>query len=68
MEIVKDSKRGGTTKRIIMGAIIGAIPGGIMVLLTVPVSGEVELTLGVGGTFLAIIGIPIGAIIAARKR
>ena len=65
---MKDSKRGGTAKRIIIGAIIGAIPGGITVLLTVPVSGEAELTLGVGGIFLAIIGITIGAIIGARKR
>ncbi len=55
-------------KRIIIGAIIGAIPGGIMVLLTVPVSGEAELTLGVGGIFFAIIGMTIGAIIGARKR
>ncbi len=55
-------------KRIIIGAIVGVIPGGIMILLTVPVSGEAELTLGVGGIFLAIIGITIGAIIGARKR
>ncbi len=55
-------------KRIIIGAVAGAIPGGIMVLLTVPVSGEVELTLGVTGIFLAIIGLFIGAIVGTRKR
>lgn len=55
-------------KRIIVGAIIGVIPGGIMVSLTVPVSGEVELTLGVGGIFLAIIGLFIGAMVGASKR
>ena len=54
--------------RIIIGANIGAIPGGIVVLLTVPVSGEVGLTLGVGGIFLAIIGMITGAVIGARKR
>ncbi len=59
--------KGDAVKRIIVGAIIGAIPGGIMVLLTVPVSGEVELTLGVGGIFLAIIGLFIGAMVGARK-
>ncbi len=59
---------GYTVIRIIIGALIGAIPGGIMVLLTIPVSGEVELTLGVSGIFLAAIGTVIGAIIGARKR
>lgn len=68
VEKVKEGKRGSPAKRIILGAIIGAIPGGITVLLTVPVSGEAELTLGVGGIFLAIIGLIIGAIIGARKR
>ncbi len=53
---------------IIIGAIIGAIPGGVMVLLTVPVSGEAELTLGVSGIFLLFMGMIIGAVIGARKR
>ena len=53
---------------IIIGANIGAIPGGIMVLLAGLVSGEAELSLGVGGIFLAIIGMIIGAVIGARKR
>lgn len=65
---MKVSKRGSTAKRILIGAIIGAMPGGIAVLLTVPVSGEAELTLGASGIFLAIIGITTGAIIGARKR
>ena len=55
-------------KRIIIGAIVGVIPGGIVVSFTVPVSGEAELTLGVIGIFLAIIGAIIGAIVGARKR
>ncbi len=55
-------------KRIIIGALVGGIPGGIMVLLTVPVSGEAELILGASGIFLAIIGAIIGAIVGARKR
>ncbi len=55
-------------KRIIIGALIGLIPGGIMVLLTLPVSGEAELTLGANGIFLAIIGAIIGAVVGARKR
>ena len=65
---MKDSESGSAAKRIFISAIIGAIPGGIMVLLTLPVSGEVELTLGVGGIFLAIVGIIIGAVIGARKQ
>lgn len=55
-------------KHIIIGALIGAVPGGVMVLLTIPVSGEWELTLGVSGILLAAIGMVIGAIIGARKR
>ena len=55
-------------KRIIIAALVGAIPGGIMVLLTVPVSGELELTLGAWGILLAIIGAIIGAFFGARKR
>lgn len=65
---MNDGQRLGFAKRTIIGAIIGAIPGGIIVLLTVPVSGEAELSLGVGGIFLAIIGIAIGAIVGARKK
>ncbi len=55
-------------KYIIIGALIGAVPGGVMVLLTIPVSGEWELTLGVSGILLAAIGMVIGAIVGARKR
>ncbi len=55
-------------KRVIIGALIGAIPGVLMVLLTFLVPGEAALTLGVNGTFVAIIGLLIGAMIGARKR
>ncbi len=55
-------------KRTIIGALVGVIPGGIMILLTVPVSGEAELTLGANGIVMAIVGAIIGAIVGARKR
>ncbi len=55
-------------KRIIIGALVGAVPGGGMILLTIPVSGEWELTLGVSGMLLATTGMVIGAIVGARKR
>lgn len=55
-------------KRIIIGALVGAVPGGGMVLLTIPVSGEWELTLGVSGILLAATGMVIGAIAGAGKR
>ena len=65
---IKGNESGRAAKRIVIGAIIGAIPGTILVLLTIPISGELELTLGVGGIFLIIVGIIIGAFIGARKR
>ena len=54
-------------KRIVIGIIIGAIPRVVLILLTIPISGEIELTLGVGGIFLTIVGIVVGAIIASQK-
>lgn len=53
---------------IVVGAIVGAIPGVILVLLTGPVSGEAELTLGVGGFFIGFIGLVVGASLGARRR
>ena len=50
-------------ERIIIGSILGAIPGAVLLVLTIPISGEVELTLGVLGIFLGLIGFIIGAII-----
>jgi len=59
---------GVAVMRIIIGALVGAIPGGTMVLLTIPVSGEMKLTLGTGGILLMVIGTVVGAIVGARKR
>ncbi len=53
--------------RIIKGALVGAIPGGIMVLLAMLVSGE-NVALGAVGIFLLYAGMIIGAIVGARKR
>ena len=50
--------------RIIIGALVGAIPGGIMVFL---ISGE-NLALGAVGIFFQIVGMIIGAVIGARKQ
>ncbi len=43
------------------GVLLGGAPGLVLVLLTVPVSGEAELTLGVGGIALGVIGAISGA-------
>lgn len=51
-----------------IGAVFGAIPGAILVLLTVPVSGEAEFTLGVTGFFLCFVGLVAGAAIGVRRR
>jgi hypothetical protein len=53
--------------RVAIGALIGAIPGTLLVLLTLPVSGEAELTLGVGGFLVGSVGLLAGAAVAARK-
>jgi hypothetical protein len=53
---------------VLLGAIVGAVPGVILVMLTGPVSGEAELTLGVGGFFIGFIGLIVGATVAARRR
>jgi hypothetical protein len=52
--------------RVGAGALIGAVPGAILVLLTVPVSGEAELTLGVAGIGLAVVGAITGVIVLAE--
>lgn len=53
--------------RMTAGALIGAIPGALLVFLTVPVAGEAELTLGVGGLFVGFVGIVTGAVVAGRR-
>jgi hypothetical protein len=54
--------------KVILGAVVGAVPGAILVVLTGPVSGEAELTLGAGGAMLGFIGLVVGAVIGARRR
>ncbi len=49
------------------GALLGGAPGLVLVLLTVPVSGEAELTLGVGGIALGVIGAISGAISSVAR-
>ncbi|MBN1370192.1 MAG: hypothetical protein JW954_08165 [Dehalococcoidaceae bacterium] len=53
--------------RRIIGALIGAVPGAILLLLSGPVQGEIELTLAMGGIFLLIAGIAIGAILSKKS-
>jgi len=47
-------------KNKIIGALIGAIPGLILLILSGPVQGEIELTLAMGGILLALVGIVLG--------
>lgn len=51
--------------RVVSGALVGAIPAMVMVLFTIPVSGEVELTLGVIGILLGMLGVVVGAELGA---
>lgn len=53
--------------RVGAGALIGAVPGATLGLLTMPVSGEGELTLGVAGIGLAVVGAIIGVIVSAER-
>jgi len=53
-------------KNKIIGAIIGAIPGLILLILSGPVQGEIELTLAGGGVLLALLGIVLGIMFFGR--
>ena len=53
-------------KRII-GSLIGAIPGTILLILSGPVQGEIELTLAMAGIFLIIAGVVIGAVLPKKS-
>lgn len=48
-------------------AAAGTVPGVVLVLLSVPVSGEAELSLGAGGFFVAVLGLAVGAIAGERR-
>ena len=52
--------------RRIFGALIGAIPGTILLILSGPVQGEVELTLAMAGILLIIAGVVIGAVLSKK--
>lgn len=54
-------------KAFAIGAFLGLIPGAILVLLAVPVSGEIELTLGAFGIQLGALGFLIGGLVGAMK-
>lgn len=51
-------------RRALLGALIGSLPGLGLLALTGPVSGEAELTLGVGAIFVALVGAAAGGAIA----
>ena len=53
-------------KNRIIGALIGAIPGLILLIISGPVQGEIELTLAMGGIFLTVVGIVIGIVFSGR--
>ena len=55
-------------KRILIGIILGALAGIVIFLIAIPVSGEWELTLGVNGILLAVLGAVTDGFIGARKR
>jgi len=54
-------------RRSLLGALLGALPGGVLVALSAPVTGELELTLGAGGMLLAALGLALGAVLGASR-
>ena len=53
---------------IIVGIIITIMLAGILVVLTLPISGKAQLSLAAWGILLAVIGAIIGALIGAKRR
>ena len=53
---------------IIIGIIIAIMLAGILLVLTLPISGKAQLSLAAWGILLAAIGAIIGALIGAKKR
>lgn len=58
----------GRLKRAVLWAVLGAIPGIALLLLTLPISGEIELTVGVFGIVLTVVGAAVGASMGAARR
>lgn len=55
-------------KRILIGVVIGALPGGVMYLLSFANSGEAASARGVIAILLALIGIYIGILYATSMK
>ncbi len=55
-------------KRMVFGATIGALPGGLMVASTLLIRGEIQLTLAANGMVFAVFGAIVGLVIAATSR
>ena len=53
---------------IIVGIIITIMLAGILMVLTLPISGKSQLALAGWGILLAVIGVIIGALIGAKRR
>ena len=53
---------------IIIGIMIGVMLAGILVVLTLGISGKEQLTLAAWGILLAVIGVIVGALIGAKNR
>jgi hypothetical protein len=53
---------------VIFGIIIGIMLAGILLVLTLPISGKAQLALAGWGILLAIIGAIVGALFGAGKR
>lgn len=53
--------------RGIVGALLGALPGFVLILIAeYAIEGEVQLTVGVGGIWLAVAGALVGLILGLR--
>lgn len=59
--------RGDTGRRTVRGALLGAAPGVLLMIVNlVAVRGEAVLTVGVGAVFLTLGGAVAGAVLGAR--
>ena len=49
-------------KRVVGWAVLGALPGLVLLVLSVPVGPDLDLLLGVGGIFLVVFGGVVGTL------
>ena len=55
--------------QVLVGMVLGALPGLVLVLVAqYLVEGEVQLTVGVAGIWLAVAGGVVGLVLALRRR